>query len=154
MFADIYKTTENLLAATGSEINIPRTTERQKLRCNVAAKSPEEYFRIAIAIPFFDDFLDQLRSRFSDHKTTISCLLQSLLSKYCVKTEFKQQDLVNYSLYFDKYIEQENLLTEISLCKNRWANSMGELPDNALDALNITNKQFYYFPVFFPLLKF
>ncbi|KAF2897540.1 hypothetical protein ILUMI_08635 [Ignelater luminosus] len=52
----------------------------------------------------------------------------------------EQQDVIYYSLY----IEQENLLTEISLWKNKWIDSKKELPANAVDALNTCSKQLLF----------
>lgn len=131
-------------------MKMPRTAGRQNLRCNVVTKSTEEYFRIAIAIPFIDDFLDQLRCRFSEHKITITTL-QKLLPKQCVKTECRLQDLDGFSIYSGRYIEKENLLSELALWKSKWLNSTQELPDNAIDALNNCNEQL--FPNIFCLLK-
>jgi len=57
------------------KIKIPRLVSRSTNRINVDTKIPEDYFRIAIAIPFYDDFISQLKERFSKHKTILSSLL-------------------------------------------------------------------------------
>jgi hypothetical protein len=48
----------------GISVTIPRTSGRQIHRCNVQVDSPEAYFKIAIFLPFLDNFVRQLTSRF------------------------------------------------------------------------------------------
>ena len=47
-------------------------------RCNIAAETDEEYFRVGIFIPFLDMFIASLESRFTAHKSII-CGLQCLI---------------------------------------------------------------------------
>ncbi|MCP6484536.1 hypothetical protein NL492_27400, partial [Klebsiella pneumoniae] len=54
------------------EIKIPRIVGHK------ITNSPEEYYRITIAIPFIDNFIEPLQTRFIDHKNIISSL-QKLL---------------------------------------------------------------------------
>jgi len=53
---------------------MPRLTLRQTNRCNVAAATNEEYFRVGIFIPFLDSFIANLESRFTAHKSIIGGL--------------------------------------------------------------------------------
>ncbi|KAL4134954.1 hypothetical protein QTP88_006634 [Uroleucon formosanum] len=64
-FSKIFKKAKDLIKSVDSEedIKIPRIVARQKHRINVITNSPEEYYRITIAIPFFDDFIEQLQAR-------------------------------------------------------------------------------------------
>ena len=43
-------------------------------RCNIAAETDEEYFRVGIFIPFLDNFIASLESRFTGHKFIIGGL--------------------------------------------------------------------------------
>lgn len=43
------------------KIEIPRLAKRQKHRINISANDPEEYFKIALFIPFLDSFIQQLK---------------------------------------------------------------------------------------------
>ena len=46
--------------------SLPRRCTHQTNRENVPSNTPEEYFRRAITIPFFDDMISLLNNRFSD----------------------------------------------------------------------------------------
>lgn len=50
----IFNDVKTTLESVGETIVTPRVTNRQKHRVNVSQKSPEEYYRIFLAIPFFD----------------------------------------------------------------------------------------------------
>jgi len=69
-FSKIFEKAKDLIKSVDSEedIKIPRIVARQKHRTNVITNSPKEYYRITIAIPFFDDFIKQLQARFNNHK--------------------------------------------------------------------------------------
>lgn len=75
-FSKIFKKANDLIKSIDNEedIKIPRIVGHQKHRSNVITNSPEEYYRITIAIPFFDDFIEQLQTRFNNHKSIISSL--------------------------------------------------------------------------------
>jgi hypothetical protein len=48
------------------EVKKPRICERQILRDNVEAESPEVYFRKSITVPFLYCTLNEMKTRFTD----------------------------------------------------------------------------------------
>ena len=59
-------------------LKTPRLTLKQTNRCNIAAETDEEYFRVGIFIPFLDNFIVTLEARFTAHKSIIGrfqCLI-------------------------------------------------------------------------------
>ena len=68
-FSKIFKKADALIKSIDAEevIKIPRIVGRQKNRSNIVMDSPGEYYRVTIAIPFFDDFIEQLQTRFNNH---------------------------------------------------------------------------------------
>ncbi|XP_025420070.1 zinc finger MYM-type protein 1-like [Sipha flava] len=58
-FKEIFNKSEQLFISVNEEekIKIPRLISRSTNRINVDIKIPEDYFRIAIPIPFYDDFI-------------------------------------------------------------------------------------------------
>ena len=50
-------------------LKTPRLTSRLTNRCNIAAVTVEEYFRVGIFIPFLDNFIVTLEARFTAHKS-------------------------------------------------------------------------------------
>lgn len=61
-FYKIFKKAMDLIKSIDEEedLKIPRIVVHQKHRRNVVTSSPEKYYRITIAIPFFDDLIEQL----------------------------------------------------------------------------------------------
>ena len=52
-------------------LKTPRLTSKQTNRCNIAAATDEEHFRVGIFIPFLDNFIVTLEARFTAHKSII-----------------------------------------------------------------------------------
>lgn len=152
-FARIFNEASSLLKTINGEIKIPRLVSIQTKRCNVNVDSPEEYFRIAIAIPFFDDFLDQIKTRFTDHRQTVIGL-QKLIPKYCLTHTFTEVDIASLIEHYSNIIDEDTLEAEIKLWQNKWKfcdPKSESLPANALGALNECNEDIY--PSVFALLK-
>lgn len=148
-FSKIFIKAEALIKSVDdkSGIKIPRIVGYQKNRSNVVTSSPEEYYRITIAIPFFDDFIEQLQTRFNNHKSIISSL-HKLLPKICNKFEIDLNDFKVYS----EFLDLEVLPQEINLWKRKWADKLDEdRPNSAIEAYIKCN--YDYFPNIFFLLK-
>ncbi|XP_008185833.1 zinc finger MYM-type protein 1-like [Acyrthosiphon pisum] len=148
-FSKIFKKTDALIKSIDSEevIKIPRIVGRQKNRSNIVMDSPEEYYRVTIAIPFFDDFIEQLQTRFNNHKNIISSL-HKLLPKMCNTFEIDLNDFEIYSAFVDL----EVLPQEINLWKRKWTEKVDkDLPNSAIEAYVKCNYE--YFPNISFLLK-
>ena len=62
---------------------MPRFSARKAYRCNIAATTDEDYFRAANFIPFLDNFIFALESKFTAHKAIIGgfqCLFPANLT--------------------------------------------------------------------------
>lgn len=79
-FKELYNQATDLAKEMGTEIQMPRTTARQKNRSNVPTESAEVYYRMSVYIPFLDFIINELKTRFP--KTEMECMgkLQHLLS--------------------------------------------------------------------------
>lgn len=77
-FKEIMNNVTMLASQVGVEISTPRTCGRQTMRINVDAKDPEEYYKISIFIPFLDNLIQQLHSRF-DHRLKQIIALEGLI---------------------------------------------------------------------------
>ncbi|XP_022175167.1 zinc finger MYM-type protein 1-like, partial [Myzus persicae] len=116
-FNDIFEKPELLLKSIDGEenIRIPRIVARQQNRVNIVTNCPKTYFRIAIAIPFFDDFIRQLKERFTNHKKIISSLC-FLLPNKCTNSELEASDFELYS----EFLDLDALSNELRLWKRKW----------------------------------
>ncbi|XP_023028632.2 52 kDa repressor of the inhibitor of the protein kinase [Leptinotarsa decemlineata] len=146
-FSIIFKTAKSILDEVHEEIRIPRLTSVQRYRSNFQTNDPEQYFRIAVAIPVLDDFIGQLKSRFVDHKNILSGLYCLLPSVCCDKS----LDLENLAMY--KNIDDLSLLqNEYELWKICWSRrDESDRPSCAIEALGECNAELY--PNIFMLLK-
>lgn len=86
-FTAIFRTAQALLETVDEEIKISRIASRQRHRANVDAQDLETYFRITIIIPILDDFINQLQSRFKNHKSTLT-FLYTLIPSVCSKNKY------------------------------------------------------------------
>lgn len=69
-----------LFSGLDVSIEVPRRCGRQLYRVNTPASSAEEYFRVAIFIPFLDSFLLQMNERLLAHRNLLKCF-SSLLPR-------------------------------------------------------------------------
>ena len=122
---------------------------RQTKRCNVQADSAEDYFRIAIFIPFIDAFIVQLQERLSAHKsllTSFMCLLpkfpvrsigsDSVVDISTVRPSHKQVDemtLLTDAYAVDLQCSQQGAICELEL----WYKSL--LPWNSHRTMPLTH---------------
>lgn len=149
VFCNIYKSAKTIIEDVGEEIKIPRRTSSQRHRCNVEANDPEKYFRVAIAIPLIDDFIQQLKDRFLDHKEVFTSLYSLLPSVCCDPTV--SLDIQNLKMYEEK-VDLELLEAEFELWKLYWSKKdESDRPTCAIESLGECNEEFY--PNIFILLN-
>jgi len=74
------------------KIEIPRLAKHQKHRRNISANDSEEYFKIALFIPFLDSYIQLLDDRFINHKNIISGF--QMLMKSSAFNEERLRELV------------------------------------------------------------
>jgi len=71
-FNKIFENTKHQLANLGqSDIHMPRLTSLMKNRENHQVETPEKYYEIVLFIPFLDELLIDLESRFDETSVTV-----------------------------------------------------------------------------------
>jgi hypothetical protein len=110
----------------------------------VDTKISEDYFRIAIAIGFYDDFISQLKEWFTKNKSILSSLYL-LIPKMCLKSPILESD---FNLYSD-FINVDTLPSELKLQKRKWIAFKNV--DRAYTAVKSLN---YCSPKIFPKIHF
>ena len=70
-FHQLYIFAQETAKAEDFILKTPRLTSRQTNRCNIAGATDEEHFGVGIFIPFLDNFLVTLETRFRAHKLII-----------------------------------------------------------------------------------
>jgi hypothetical protein len=139
-FHDLYSAVTTVAHKYEFSLSRPRLASRQTKRCNVTATSDEEYYKIAIYIPFLDTFLSQLRSRFLNHKTILQgfqCLIPN--DPHSISKE-QLNDFANLVEFYSDDLDGnvDALVAELRLWYRRLSRTEeGSLPRNALDALRL-----------------
>lgn len=75
-FSDIMKTASEAANRLNVLISVPRQVSRQAHRHNYGIQSPEEYYRVAIYVPYLDSLTASLARRFSESNAKSFKLLQ------------------------------------------------------------------------------
>ena len=122
--------------------SLPRFCGRQLHRDNIPSDTPEEYFHRSITIPFLDQLIQHLSSRFSALQSTAVrglCLVPSVLVS--LKTSDDLDDLVR--MYQDDLPLPATWEAELHRWKLSWQERAGDLPDTAAKALNACNTLHY-----------
>ena len=84
-FSTIFKQCVTMAEKVKNKVSTPRITSRQQHRNNIAANSPEDYYRRSVAIPFLDHIITHLEHQFSCAAVTAISLLGLIPSILCAK---------------------------------------------------------------------
>ena len=134
--------------AFGQKVNappsqLPRRCSRQTARSNTPGETPEIYYKRTITIPFLDQLISHLNSRFSDiqqkaimgMKIVPSVLMDNSLSASST------QDLVEY--YKEDLPSPSSLDVELHLWKCKWRSFSQPLPDTPVEALAFASRSMF-----------
>lgn len=131
-FHIVYQKVSEICSEYEIEMKMPRRCSRQKNRCNVEAKTVEEYYKIAFYIPFLDTYISHLQSRFEKHKTVFQSFGQLFL-----KQEFDEKKCASLYQFYKEILDcsESNFISEVKMWRQRICNQNIE---NALDALAVS----------------
>ncbi|KAL4148597.1 hypothetical protein QTP88_002786 [Uroleucon formosanum] len=131
------------------EINKPRLSEVMKNRENPQTQSVEEYFRITLFIPFLDNLLYDLESRFDEDLMSVFDLDVVLPNIVKIKSFFDNKfklenkiknvinqfgDLVACEINIPRDIFESSIIGEFELWHNYWLQEE-QLPSSPLEAI-------------------
>lgn len=85
-FEELFKEASNLAEKLGVDLAMPRIVQKQKHRSNPEAKSPVEYFRQVLFVPYLDSIISSISIRFSA-KQSPAFFLELLHPKNVLNTE-------------------------------------------------------------------
>lgn len=125
---------------------LPRCCRRQTARSNTPGDTPEIYYRRTISIPFLDQLVSHLETRFSNIQQNAimgMTIVPSVLMDESTTTSGLKDLLEQYS---DDLPDASSLEMELHLWKCKWTSFSKELPDTPADALVFASQNF--FPTF------
>ena len=122
-----------------SEPQLPRRCNIQRGRSNTPGDTPEVYYRRTVSIPFLDELISHLKSRFSDlqEKAIMGIILVPSVIMDQTITVSSVSDLLEY--YGEDLPSSSSLETELHLWKCKWSLSSQQLPDTPADALQLAS---------------
>ena len=140
-FSSVFQTITEMAHVIGKEPGIPRTCVRQTQRVNVEGQTPEGYWRVAVFVPFLDNLLTQLNTRFTQmSREAVQGLL--LLPQNLSRLDDAKISQLKVS-YLEDLPQPDLFIPEVRLWKRMWASASGDLLQSLSSVLSATNdKQF------------
>ena len=119
----------------GCPPDLPRRCKHQTARDNTPADTPELYYKRTLSIPFLDELIGHITSRFSNIQQQAmrgltlvpSVLVDDTLPKPTI------EELVDY--YGEDLPSPSSLSTELHIWKCKWSSATEALPNTPADAL-------------------
>lgn len=125
---DCFVFAKELAVKVDVEIRKPRTCQRQRFRQNAIVaeqRNPEQvvedYFRINVTIPFLDEVVGNMKTRFEDGQASV--VKGAMLIPACVLTEpdWKSQIDPCVQMYIDDLPSRHTLNAELDLWEQKWS---------------------------------
>lgn len=116
VFSVMFKILEDKSKYLDIEICIPRICKRQTNRYNILSNSVEEYFKITICIPFLDYVIEQLNTRFIEHKSILKGFQLLFINELDNNNEILE--LIDFYKDSDDLSEPDIVIAEIKMWKN------------------------------------
>ena len=125
----------------GEKLTIPRTNKRQVHRDNVNASTPKEYYCRSILVPFLDELIGDLNTRFSNH-TLIAMKMSVLIPKFLGSSTF--EDLSDIIELYQPCcpFSKSDVKAEYERWRLKWLNNENA-PSCPAAALSQCNPDFY-----------
>ncbi|VVC27880.1 Hypothetical protein CINCED_3A001083 [Cinara cedri] len=105
---------KNLANVIATEITKKRTAKKQTNRANPQVFSVEDYYRVTVFIPFTDNFINQLTTRFLNHKSVLEGNMYIDLSS-SIFTDAEKISFENLVEFYLSPVESDNAYVEIKI---------------------------------------
>ena len=139
--------------------SIPQCCGRQSNRSNVPGDSPEVYYQRLITVPFIDELMNHLETRFSvGHAKVVSAMkriipaffatstgdMGTMTVKSCLPMSAMNTSILDdFEFYLDDLPAVDNLAMEMDNWVNKWRRFKGGLPNSPIDCLSHDTESMY-----------
>lgn len=143
-FKKVFASSQATALQLGEEIILPRTCSRQTQRANVQlpGQDAEQYYKVAIHIPFLDHLISELNTRFSSvsEVSHLEGLIPSNFSNHTIEEVLEAANIY----YEDISASSLELSAEIGLWREHWKSAIPkDLPKSCEIALSKCNRDFF-----------
>ncbi|KAE9522768.1 hypothetical protein AGLY_016809 [Aphis glycines] len=124
------ETVSKIASIVNVDIKMPRIYNRQTKRVNVSSNSPEEYFKV---IPFLDNLISQLHSRFDERLKQV-LPLQGLIP--CKLHLNNDDSILSAAFTYENDLPRaiSSLCAKLYMWRNKWKNAEN-IPQTATEAM-------------------
>lgn len=137
---EIFKDATSIAEKIGLDMkSIPRTAERQQHRSNHPARSPSEFWRRSITIPYLDSIINSLEIRFSEENRPSFTLTK--LHPAQMKN-ISSEELEEACEEFKNFYGLTNIKNEIELWKKIWEEKPESIKMSVVEILKETEDFF------------
>lgn len=145
-FRTVFEGATEICQQLDISILVPRVVKIQKNRSNYLMHDPEEYYRVAVFIPFLDCFITELKLKFTEHKKVLSGF-SSLFPISTSEVLLNNEEREEFKALIEFYIEDmecgvEDVLAELHLWRRKCVKE-DYRPSSAMEALQLCNKDTY-----------
>jgi len=116
--SSVYEKIKKMAKKANIKVSIPRTSGRQTLRNNINARTPVAYFRWAIVLPFLDNLLEQINTRFNGLSEVALLGLLLIPANLQQLKESSQEKLIQY--YSPDLLSPSSTSQDLVLWKCLW----------------------------------
>ncbi len=96
-----------MLSEVGGTMSMPRVSSKMIHRGNIPSKTPEEYFRKNLFVPFVDHVRTQINDRFASHRSLLTSL--EIILPCCTKVN-PQKELETCKTFYEPILPDINTL--------------------------------------------
>ena len=134
-FTTVFNEVKDICEEFDIDIFIPRRAGKQIQRCNVIANTPEEYYRMAVFIPFLDSVISQIGDRLLKHKSVLGSFM-CLLPNHSGFSQEQENNATTLMQKYERLIDTCVIDEGIGELKLWWRHiiTSGNVPQNAHQA--------------------
>ncbi|XP_013403337.1 52 kDa repressor of the inhibitor of the protein kinase [Lingula anatina] len=149
--SELLEKAETLAARVDIVLAKPRACGRQRHRDNTPATTTEEYYRRNLIIPFLDNLILELTTRFEDNQAASVAFVRSILPVAVAQPSWEADILKMSKCYFDDLPHPDSLPAEMKLWATYWTSHPSSAPDSISKTLQLVDTDM--FPNLTTLLK-
>lgn len=143
-FGIVWNEAKNIAEKLDVELKKPRVAGRQLYRVNVpsSSDSDEEYFRIALYIPYLDYVIAELERRFQQHNAVALKFGILIPNKSGSTSTTAVSELESLSNVYAKFTDRNQVFSEYEIWQESWKN-INDPPITLLSALEKCDKMLF-----------
>ena len=123
---------------------LPRCCSRQTAQNNTPGETPDIYYKRTISIPFLDELISHLNSRFSEIQKKAIMGMRIVSSVFMDDSQLPASNIQEVLEYYHEDLPSPSCLdTELHLWRSKWRSFSQPLPDTPAATLGFGNENIF-----------